>query len=77
MEEVLKSFKAKFNPTGYLLKVDVGNRDEWKNKDNHFRTDPAVKISSIPTIVLWGTPKRLSEESILDEENLHMLFEDD
>jgi len=77
LDEVLKSLKAKVNPDGYLLTVDVGGRDEWKDKANSFRTDPNVKISSIPTLVLWGTQRRLSEDSVLDVENLEMLFCED
>jgi len=77
LEDVFKSFKVKFKPQGFLLTVDVGNRDQWKSPTTPFRTDPKLKLTSIPTLLVWGTQKRLSHEAILNEENLAMLFEDD
>lgn len=71
------AFKMKHQLEGFLLYVDVGQRGEWKDKASPFRTDPLLKLTSIPTLMMWGTPKKLSNDLILQEDALEMLFEDD
>jgi len=59
-----------------FVHVDVGDRAYWKNPANSFRTDSTLKVKSVPTLLKFGTPKRLEEEQCCDVENVKMLFED-
>jgi hypothetical protein len=64
-------------PEGCLMRVKVGPRDFWKDQNCPFRTDKKTALSSIPTLVRWGTPKRLSGDAIQNPENVRMLMEDE
>jgi len=77
LEKTLETFKAKEGPTGCLVRVKVGPRDYWKDKNCPFRTDAKLKLSSVPTLMAWGTPKRLDGDSVNNLDNLSMLFEED
>ncbi|KAI3383726.1 hypothetical protein SNEBB_005564 [Seison nebaliae] len=58
-----------------LIYCRVGNRDEWKAKDNPFRTQ--FKLDRIPTLSEYRTPRRIMEEMCSDESMVHwFLFED-
>jgi len=69
--------KMKKPEGGSLVRVKVGPRDFWKDQKCPFRTDKTIGISSIPTLVKWGTPKRLSDGSIQKEGNVQMLMEEE
>jgi len=62
---------------GTFIRVKVGPRDFWKDKNCPFRTDKALRLQSIPTLVRWGTPKRLSDDAIQNPDNVKMLMEDE
>jgi len=76
-EALFHSFKNRSNLRGYLLIVEVGNREEWKSKDTPFRTDPKLKLTSIPTIMQWGGPRKLSNSDILTESILSLLLNEE
>jgi len=77
LEKTLKVLQSKNPLSGCLVRVKVGVRDYWKDKSCPFRTDPKLKLTSVPTLMAWGTPKRLSDESVNNLDNLSMLFEED
>ncbi|XP_065181103.1 thioredoxin domain-containing protein 17-like [Sycon ciliatum] len=60
-----------------LIHVDVGGRDAWKDKQNAYRTHPQLKLTSVPTLLLHGTPKRLTEEQCAKASHIAMLAEDE
>ncbi|GAB6027751.1 hypothetical protein CHUAL_001989 [Chamberlinius hualienensis] len=59
-----------------FVHVDVGERNYWKDQSNSFRTDSRLKIKCVPTLLKYGTAKRLEEEQLYELANVEMLFED-
>ncbi len=55
----------------------VGDRQFWKNSENGFRTNNRLKLTSIPTLLKWGSSRRLVEEECKKADLVKMLFEDD
>jgi Eukaryotic protein of unknown function (DUF953) len=52
----------------------VGNRKEWPNPNNPFRTVKKLNLREIPTIIRWKQPQRLegvqsiiAHERVLDD----------
>lgn len=60
-----------------FITVYVGERDVWKDKTNIFRTDDNFKVTGVPTLLLYGTEKRLVEPQCANSNLIKMLFEDD
>ncbi|TGZ70391.1 hypothetical protein CRM22_003220, partial [Opisthorchis felineus] len=58
-----------------FLTVLVGDRTAWRSPSNVFRTNSNCAISSIPTLIEFGTAKRLSGENILNPALIQLLFE--
>lgn len=78
VEKVWETFITKNPPEqGYFVRVKVGPREIWKDKNCPFRTDKTLRLTSIPTLIKWGSPQRLSDDQILNPECLAMLMEDD
>lgn len=78
VEGMWETLKKSFTPSeGSLIRVKVGSRDYWKDKNCPFRTDKKTGLSSVPTLVQWGSPKRLSDDAIQNPENVQMLMEDE
>ncbi|KAI5713080.1 hypothetical protein M8J75_013607 [Diaphorina citri] len=73
VQEYLTKNESKLK-IGHLIIVDVGNREQWKDKNNSFRT--VFNIQNIPTIIRWKGPQKLSGEELCDESILALLFED-
>ena len=48
----------------------------WKDPQCIFRVEEP-KISSVPTLVKWGTSKRLGDDYCNDESMVEMFFEDE
>lgn len=49
----------------------------WKDKNNPFRTDPDILLTSIPTLLRWNQglqSKNLTEGELLKMENLEWFF---
>lgn len=77
MEKILEKFRKDPNTKGYLLTVTVGGREEWKSKECPFRTDKDLRLTSVPTMMTWKTPKKLFGSDVENIENIKLLFEDD
>ena len=60
-----------------LITVYVGERAEWKNKDNVFRTDDRFKVTGVPTLLQFGTVQRLVEPQCANNNLVQMMFEGD
>uniref|UniRef100_A0A2P2I025 Thioredoxin domain-containing protein 17 n=2 Tax=Hirondellea gigas TaxID=1518452 RepID=A0A2P2I025_9CRUS len=54
----------------------VGGRDFWKNRNCIFRTDPRLRLKSVPTLLKLGSSERLEESQCADASLVRMLFED-
>eukprot|EP00884_Botryococcus_braunii_P014154 jgi/Botrbrau1/2273/Bobra.101_2s0096.1 len=39
---------------GSILEVQVGPRAVWKDPSHPFRQDPSLKLTGIPTVMLWS-----------------------
>ncbi|KAA0198877.1 DUF953 domain containing protein, partial [Fasciolopsis buskii] len=59
---------------GVFLTVQVGDRPTWKDPENPFRLNKACTVSSIPTLIEFGTDRRLSDENIKKESLIVKLF---
>ena len=60
-----------------LLYVGVGQRDFWKKQDNPFRTHEKLRLKGVPTLLKWGSPKKLIEAECTNADLVQMLLEDD
>jgi hypothetical protein len=78
VEDMWKKSKGSIAPAeGYFLRVKVGPRDLWKDKDCPFRTNMKLRLQSIPTLIRWGTVKRLADNFVQNHENVQMLMEEE
>jgi len=59
-----------------LIHVSVGDRAFWKDPNCIFRTNARTKLSSVPTLMKWGKPQKLSEDQCNDIETVLLMFED-
>lgn len=59
-----------------FLYVGVGDRAFWKDPKCVFRTDERTKLKSVPTLVKWGTAKKL-DDNCHKKDLVEMLLEDD
>jgi len=57
-----------------VLLCYVGERSEWRDFDNAFRTDSFFKLTSVPTIINKKTNARLVEAECYDEEKVQAFF---
>lgn len=48
----------------------------WKDQKCPFRTNPNAKLRVLPTLVRWGTQKRLEGDQLLKPELIEMLLTD-
>ena len=60
-----------------FIYVGVGDRTFWKDPNCVFRTDASTKLTSVPTLVKWGTPQRLGESDCSNKNLVEMLFDED
>uniref|UniRef100_A0A2R5LFN1 Thioredoxin domain-containing protein 17 n=1 Tax=Ornithodoros turicata TaxID=34597 RepID=A0A2R5LFN1_9ACAR len=73
IQEALKSAPA--NAT--FITCEVGDRAYWKNMGNPFRTTPSLNIQSVPTLLRWGSPKKLDGAQCENPSLIAMLFEEE
>ena len=59
-----------------FLYVGVGDRAFWKDPNCVFRTDERTKLRGVPTLVKWGTAKKL-DDNCHKKDFVEMLLEDD
>ncbi|CAL1301763.1 unnamed protein product [Larinioides sclopetarius] len=59
-----------------FIYCSVGDRTYWKDPNNEFRKDPNFKLTSVPTLVKWNTPRRLDDEQCKSAALVTMLFEE-
>lgn len=55
----------------------VGDRSRWKDPNCEFRTHPQFRLTAVPTLLEWGTQKRLVEGDCQKENLVDMFFEED
>lgn len=60
-----------------FVEVQVGDRRFWKDLKCPFRTDFNIKIRVLPTLVKWGTQKRLEGDQCQQLELIEMLLENE
>ncbi|XP_046680423.1 thioredoxin domain-containing protein 17-like [Homalodisca vitripennis] len=76
-EPAIEEVVNKLPDTVVFVKVLVGNREFWKDKECPFRKDKKVHLSSLPTIVKWNNPERLEGNDFANKEIIEMAFEED
>ncbi|XP_077286315.1 thioredoxin domain-containing protein 17-like [Arctopsyche grandis] len=72
IEEALKSAPE----NAHFVKVMVGAREIWKDRNCPFRKDPRTKLVVLPTLVRWKGPQRLQGEECGKPELVEMMFQD-
>nr|QJE50309.1 thioredoxin-related protein 14 [Fasciola gigantica] len=75
-EPIVKSALYELPENAVFVVVEVGDRDAWKSSSNPFRRNKACDIKSIPTIIQFGTNKRLSDEDVECREKIVNLFKE-
>ncbi|KAF2349561.1 Protein of unknown function DUF953 thioredoxin-like [Trinorchestia longiramus] len=73
---IVDSAVAKASEDFVYIYCSVGDRDFWKDKNCVFRTDPNLRLKSVPTLIKVGTPQRLEEAQCADANLVSMMFED-
>ncbi|XP_072035046.1 thioredoxin domain-containing protein 17-like [Amphiura filiformis] len=76
-EPVIDKAVSKLPDDAVFIYCSVGDKPFWKNKDNAFRTNSTLKLTGVPTLIKWGTAKRLVEEDCQKSDLVDMLFEED
>lgn len=59
--------------------VEVGLREEWKNKDHPIRKNPLYKVKGVPTLVFIKNDKPVAsimEDDIINPEILKTFLQD-
>ncbi|CAF1143791.1 unnamed protein product [Adineta steineri] len=74
---VEEAVKSSLPSNAVFIECDVGDRPSWKDPKCPFRTDPLTRLTGVPTLIEWGTSKRLVESQLLDADTIKILFEDD
>ncbi|CAF3954546.1 unnamed protein product [Adineta steineri] len=74
---VEEAVKSSLPSNAVFIECDVGDRPSWKDPKCPFRTDPQTRLTGVPTLIEWGTSKRLVESQLLDADTIKILFEDD
>ena len=59
----------------HFLYVGVGGRAFWKDPNCIFRTDPKLRLKSVPTMMRWGTQQKIEDCEKADL--IKMLWEED
>ncbi|XP_071850094.1 thioredoxin domain-containing protein 17-like [Apostichopus japonicus] len=55
----------------------VGDRQSWKDPNCEFRTHKDFRLTAVPTLLEWNTPKRLVEGECQKEDLVSLFFEED
>lgn len=76
VERAVSFMLKKLQIGGFFLQVHVGSRLEWMDADNAFKKDPKIELTTIPTLWVWGSHKRISGKRCNDVESLYMLLKD-
>ncbi|XP_057365345.1 thioredoxin domain-containing protein 17-like [Daphnia carinata] len=59
-----------------FIYVGVGDRSFWKDPNCVFRLDGKIKLTCVPTLIKWGTNKRLLDYQCNNLDTVLMMFED-
>ncbi|CAL1537048.1 unnamed protein product [Lymnaea stagnalis] len=59
-----------------LIYCLVGDKLSWRDPNNEFRTDPQFFVKRVPTLLKFGSPKRLEEEKCCKDDLVEMIFEE-
>ena len=59
-----------------LIVCTVGDKPSWKDPNNPFRTHKTLKLTGVPTLMEWDTPKRLGPEECAKTDLVQLLFEE-
>lgn len=71
-----QAVQASSSEDAVVVRLFVGNREQWKDPSCPFRTDKRTALRSIPTLVKLGGRQRLSGDQILNVDLIAMLFND-
>ncbi|CAB0027894.1 unnamed protein product [Trichogramma brassicae] len=61
----------------HYVVVEVGNRSFWKDPKCPFRSNPKTQLKVLPTLVRWGTQKRLEGDHLLNPSLISLLLNDE
>jgi len=74
VEECVKKIT---DPSVVFIMCSVGDKPTWKDRNNEFRTNSKTSLKAVPTLLLWGSPKRLVEDECANKDLVEMFFEED
>lgn len=76
-QPVVDAVVAQASDNIIYIYCSVGGRDFWKDKNCVFRTDPDLRLKSVPTLMKIGTPERLQEAQCADRTLVEMVFDEE
>ncbi|XP_014211019.1 thioredoxin domain-containing protein 17 [Copidosoma floridanum] len=71
-----KGIQSLSNDYNFVV-VEVGDRAFWKDPKCPFRTNSKAQVKVLPTLVKWGTQKRLEGGDLLKDDLIEMLLTED
>lgn len=74
VEPVMETALQKASSDVIFVLVIVGNKSEWKDPNNEFRTSE-FKVTEIPTLVEYGTDKRLGCEDCKVQDKVNQFLQ--
>jgi len=75
-EDVIDFLKLKARPQGWFLKVRVGTVEEWRNPKNPYKVDHKLEVTTLPTLMVWNTMKRISGPQAFQILNILTILQD-
>lgn len=75
-DPVIKNGLKNAQDGSLFITCDVGERSVWKDPENEFRKHPSYKLTGIPTLMKWKSPKRIGPDDCKKQNLVDMIFED-
>jgi len=74
VREALNSLSSRDNLV--FLYCMVGDRDYWKDRSNDFRLHKDLKLTGVPTLMIWGRPNEKLVEDQITADSVSMFLDD-
>ncbi|XP_005099707.1 thioredoxin domain-containing protein 17 [Aplysia californica] len=73
-DPVLRRHLSRLPSDAQVIFCYVGDRPQWKDQNNSFRTDPVYKLTSVPTVINMATKDRLVEGQCIEDKLVKTFF---
>jgi len=76
-EPVIEKAMSVLSADDVFIACAVGDLKTWRDPQCPFRTHPQFQLKGVPTLMEWGTSKRLGDKDCADADMVEMLFEEE